>query len=123
MHEQIVHSVFLFLFSSFSFIKMILSIIKLFLRCPYMNYTGTVISFLNADFNIRLNGSNQKKQSFFRKLDHVMLTKYFKTSVLIENLCFWKSISYGEEMKENTGNSTKFLIFIVYLSTVNCPLI
>lgn len=103
---------------------MILSIIKLFLRCPYMNYTGTVISFLNADFNIRLNGSNQKKkQSFFRKLDHVMLTKYFKTSVLIENLCFWKSISYGEEMKENTGNSTKFLIFIVYLSTVNCPLI
>lgn len=88
MHEQIVHSVFLFLFSSFSFIKMIRSIIKLFLRCPYMNYTGTVISFLNADFNIRLNGSNQKKQSFFRKLDHVMLTKYFKTSVLIENLCF-----------------------------------
>lgn len=53
-----------------------------------MNYTGTVISFLNADFNIKLNGSNQKKQSFFRKLDHVMLTKYFKTSVLIENLCF-----------------------------------
>lgn len=115
MHEQIVHS--------FSFIKMILSIIKLFLRCPYMNYTGTVISFLNADFNIRLNGSNQeKKESFFRKLDHVTLTKYFKTSVLIETLievCFWKSISYGEEMKENTENSTKFLIFIVYLSTVH----
>lgn len=71
---------------------MIVSTIKLFLRCPYINYTGTVISFLNADFNIRLSGSNQKKknkQSFFRKLGHVMLTKYFKTScVLIENLCF-----------------------------------
>lgn len=41
---------------------MILSVIKLFLRCLYMNYTGTVISFLNADFNIRLNWSNHKKE-------------------------------------------------------------
>lgn len=42
---------------------MIVSTIKLFLRCPYINYTGTVISFLNADFNIRLSGSNQKKKT------------------------------------------------------------
>lgn len=48
-----------------------------------------------------------------------MFTKYFKTSyVLIENL-FFKKYYYDEEMKENTENSTRFLIFIAYLSTVH----
>lgn len=49
-----------------------------------------------------------------------MLTKCFKNKLCSNRkFVFLKKYYYDEEMKENTENSTTFLIFVAYLSTVH----